>query len=279
MLLNPYRFVLAAPPLWTPADLPAGPAIWFNDTSEVTEVSSAISSVIENSSNGFVFSQNVISNRPIIAANVLAGKRVYRFDGVNDGLFGPNTAAAQSLLRGVEEAWMITVYRSSTSNSSNRYYFNISHSTGNNARLLGVASSITGGTFINRPGVGARAISTDGYSEARSSVEVGADWLIAMKRVSFASKTARVTVNGGPDEEYPMANMTVSPSQDVAHRTPDFGTNTASPFGGDIAEFVFGTGALSAADIDKLFGSLHHKWGMADKLPAGHPYKMSPPVA
>lgn len=34
---------------------------------------------------------------------------------------------------------------------------------------------------------------------------------------------------------------------------------------------------ITATEIDKLFGCLHHKWGLEALLPALHPYKAAPP--
>jgi hypothetical protein len=264
--------------LWTPANLSNAPSIWFNDSSPITEVSGALSQVVDLSSNAFAFTQSSASARPVAVPSVLNGRRVFRFDGSNDTLVGPATSPAQNLINGVAEAWSIAVYKSSSTASGNKYYFNISHSTGNNSRYLAIQSSTSGGTYTNRPGLGGRSSTSDSYSETRSATSAGTNWVMALKRIKFSTKTGIVNVNGNSDESATLTNMTAANSQAVAHRTPDFGSNSASYFAGDIAEFIFGTGTLSTDDIDKLFGYLAHRWGLQADLPGGHPYKSTPPT-
>jgi hypothetical protein len=48
-------------------------------------------------------------------------------------------------------------------------------------------------------------------------------------------------------------------------------------FAGDIGEFIVIPGYISQADTDRVHGYLAHKWGLADQLPADHPYKLAPP--
>ncbi len=50
-------------------------------------------------------------------------------------------------------------------------------------------------------------------------------------------------------------------------------------YGGDIAEIIFVTGTVSAADRERMEGYLAHKWQMQAQLPAGHPYKNVSPIA
>lgn len=46
----------------------------------------------------------------------------------------------------------------------------------------------------------------------------------------------------------------------------------------DIHEWFLFTNSLSTSDRQKLEGYCAHKWGIESKLPAGHPYKSSPPT-
>ena len=52
--------------------------------------------------------------------------------------------------------------------------------------------------------------------------------------------------------------------------------------GGMMAEFFTvanlpGTGGTDISYIERAEGYLAHKWGLESELPAGHPYKSSPP--
>jgi uncharacterized repeat protein (TIGR02543 family) len=49
-------------------------------------------------------------------------------------------------------------------------------------------------------------------------------------------------------------------------------------YGGDIAEFIVVTDAVSATDREKMEGYLAHKWGLAGNLAAAHPHKGAAPL-
>lgn len=50
-------------------------------------------------------------------------------------------------------------------------------------------------------------------------------------------------------------------------------------YSGAIGELVYVGGEMSAADRQRVEGYLAHKWGLADKLPSGHPYRAAAPLA
>lgn len=57
-----------------------------------------------------------------------------------------------------------------------------------------------------------------------------------------------------------------------------FGRVTDHPFyGGEIAEMIFFTGDLSVEQRRTVEGYLAHKWGVAGRLPSGHPFEESGP--
>jgi hypothetical protein len=47
---------------------------------------------------------------------------------------------------------------------------------------------------------------------------------------------------------------------------------------GFISEMVVTNGVLSTTDRQRLEGYLAHKWGLQANLPAGHPFKNTPPT-
>jgi len=55
------------------------------------------------------------------------------------------------------------------------------------------------------------------------------------------------------------------------------GTSLSQLWQGDLCEVVITTTTLSTADSERLEGYLAHKWGLTANLPAGHPYKTTPP--
>lgn len=269
--------------LWTPAFLGKPAKVWFNDESPITEVSGFISQVNDLSASGYNATQGTAANRPARVPAVLNNRAVFRFDGSNDRLLGPSSGGAIQMLSGVSEAWAIIVYKSSTTNSSNRYTFGIAHTSGNLARFLLCASDTNNGSHVNNPGLGGRSVpGSDSYSQINHTDSVGTNWTFTLNRIKYTTKTGIINLNGGADYSATMANMTAGVSQAINHNPFAFGkdseASTNSHFGGDIAEVIFGTGTLSQADIDRLNGYVAWRWGLVSLLPSGHPYKAAAPT-
>ena len=55
------------------------------------------------------------------------------------------------------------------------------------------------------------------------------------------------------------------------------GDNSSHPFNGQLAEILVTGGSVSTATRQQVEGYLAHKWGLTANLPAGHPYKTTPP--
>jgi hypothetical protein len=55
-------------------------------------------------------------------------------------------------------------------------------------------------------------------------------------------------------------------------------SNNAPPFTGVLHEVLIVSGHPDAALLDRIRGYMAHRWGTADKLPALHPYKNTPPL-
>jgi hypothetical protein len=56
------------------------------------------------------------------------------------------------------------------------------------------------------------------------------------------------------------------------------GGSTNAEMNGNVAEMAVFLGAMTTEDRQKVEGYLAHKWGLADKLPAAHPYKAAGPT-
>lgn len=55
-------------------------------------------------------------------------------------------------------------------------------------------------------------------------------------------------------------------------------SSVTSPLNASVGEIIITQSALSITDRQKIEGYLAWKWGMQASLPAGHPYKLSPPT-
>lgn len=264
--------------LWTPASLASPVKIWFNDDSPVTEVSGALSQVNDLSPNAFHATQSTLAARPTRVPAVLNGRPVFRFDGSNDYLMGPNTAPATTLISNVSDAWSFIVYKNASSVNGSKYLFAITHTSGNYARYLTVTSQ---SGLQTRPGIGGRSVVTpsmDSYSVMQSATAIGTNWAIVGHRINYLGRIGAVKLNGGAEETATMSNMTAANSQNVAQKRFGFGSDETQYFNGDVAELIFGTGTLTTDEVARIEGYLAWRWGLVASLPSGHPYKSAPPL-
>jgi hypothetical protein len=95
-------------------------------------------------------------------------------------------------------------------------------------------------------------------------------------QISSMRKIDQHTISGNGGASLLTATVTAARTGAVRVTIADDNGNL-SPLNGAIAEVIVWSRALSAADLAKVEGYLAHKWGIAAKLPAGHPYKAAPP--
>jgi hypothetical protein len=282
-LLNPYRFGGDGGE-WTPANLANPPKIWVNEQSEVTDAGGGSCSQWNDiSGNNWHFEQPTSSDRPAILAAELNGKRVIRFDGSNDRMY--HGAGGANIYRNTGYGWAATLYKkrsTSTGSASSVVFYTNASSTAVHTNRFNVISSRgstpTFGAFAARTGT------TDSTAViGRSASDVGA-WVARIDIADWSNGDVYTYVNGELDASA-LDAMNAGTTSDVAGPGLIIGaggtalspnTNTYSDI--DLAELVAGSGAaLTTDDIDKIFGYLMHRWGLADSLSAMHPYKISPP--
>ena len=90
--------------------------------------------------------------------------------------------------------------------------------------------------------------------------------------------TTVATVNGTPFAN--SGSPGIASNQNNPARIGSTGTTTGTSGGGNslVGELIICDTALSVADRQKLEGYLAHKWGLTANLPAGHPFKTTPPT-
>lgn len=120
----------------------------------------------------------------------------------------------------------------------------------------------------------------DGFDTGISSGDGGGYIVVG----SYSGGVDRINVNGGTAVTHRVELNTAAGIHGKygiglgARIDPYFG-RPAEPGRFDCAEVLAFSRALDAGERQKLEGYLAHKWGMADKLPDGHPYKASGPAS
>lgn len=99
---------------------------------------------------------------------------------------------------------------------------------------------------------------------------------------SYGDKVDNFAVNGGPtyraDSAWPQGALDTAGDPSRVHGlTIGAGLQGAGTWG-DIGEVMAFSRVLTLGELRKLEGHLAHKWGMADLLPAGHPFKTQRPT-
>lgn len=261
--------------LWDPTAL--SPAVWVDDNTP-TYNSSGTLLWVNAGTIGQYFRQLTSSNHPAILENALAGRRVLRFDGVNDEL-DMNFQAAGDLFRNKGAGWSFLVFRKRTVDSSATRTLFFAPNSGGASRFnvyVGDASPNQ-----NRHSFATRRLDGDSTAIVRGA-DVGTNWLMRRTCMSWASNVLTDHVNGS-------VNMSASPLSASGNTSDTAASTQWLALGGsngnfsdvDVACVIAGSGAAlpSEADFKRLEGWAAHRYGLAASLPIDHPYRSAPPVA
>jgi len=276
--------VAATPAIpWTPADLPAAPAVWCDWDSSVTDSSGAASDWENVGAFGGSFAQGTAGNRPQILTAELNGLRVLRFDGSNDTMA---LAAGTDLYRNTTGGWVFSVNKKRTTDGAGteRFLFRAYTPSGGTRMHLMHGSS---GSAVNRLSLNARRLDADSTGAALDapSAYVG-QWVLAMGEQDWSTGVGRILVNGA---QVVSGSLTSSgTTSNTAGTAPTLGASSAGaarPADVDVACLIAGNGLLTMPDRLRLEGWAAWACGMEASLPSAHQYRgaaptvVDPPVA
>jgi hypothetical protein len=245
------RFAVAAGG-WTPAQI--SPALWLDasDSSTITSSSGLVSQWNDKSGNARHATQSTASRRPAYAATGFNGLPGITFDGVDDHLLHGLTSGGALTL--------IAVYKVNSSQSSYRGVMAIGPIDGSGSMLLARGT----GSFISSYGSN-DIVSTAAYASGQS--------VIAILEDDNGSAAKSFWINGSQ-----RGTFTDNPfGQDVAHigGLSNAGNQQAAAI--TIAECIVLASVAATSTRQQIEGYLAWKWGLTANLPAGHPYKTTPP--
>lgn len=267
---------------WTPAHLSLAAKIWLDDQSPITEVSGAVSQWNDRSANAWHFVQGTAGYRPVVVASALNGRRITRFDGVNDRM-GNDSAGARGIMTDVGAAWVLLVGMTRSVNSVNGFQRVLTvgtNSSGDVTRLgvwsgadTGLTDTVIGGRRLDAdslsrtfspspPGYGVWQTQILAWNYAAGERWIRQDGVITIVETGFSTGNTSNTVSGRP--------VTVG---STANSGPD------QFWAGDLACLLIGSGSLPTGDeLDQLEGWAAWRWGLVPQLPLAHPYKLAQPL-
>lgn len=91
---------------------------------------------------------------------------------------------------------------------------------------------------------------------------------------TFNGASVNMSYNGTLTTEYPFEYSQVNTRFSVGGYLDE---SLAASIVGTVCEVVVGTASLTTFDCLNIEGYLAHKWGLANRLPCGHPFKNEPP--
>jgi|RhisoiCoNPM_1038542.scaffolds.fasta_scaffold00080_3 hypothetical protein len=277
--------------LWTPFDLPVRPSIWLNDQGAVTDAGSgACSQWNDISGNNYHFKQTTSANRPLIVSSGLNGRRTIRFDGTNDMLY-TTAADTANLTTSVGALTEFLLYKKLATDAgvSRIVTFVPVSGVGAPSSRHTIACSGTVGGQANKTRGAARRERADAAVELTQGTSLGTAWQSVMFSVVYADRDGFLDIDGANDQQN-LTFTTAGSTTDAISTTSAFsiggnsgvsGDNpsTSNPADVEIAERLLIVGNVSQADKDRVFGYMHHRWGLAANLSSSHPYRYAPPYA
>jgi hypothetical protein len=259
---HPYKSAppTTATPPWTPAALGANLVSWHDasDAATVTQAAGAVSQLSDKSGNGRHMVQATGSLQGAYTAAAQNGLNALTL--VDDWMEA--SVAAGTFTGGLcfASAWRVT----GTSVTS----FNC---TPTNRTSGGVAGPVAGFNIGRSIGTGAAESFLNTYPHLGSDPLFTA-WNVFVQNVTFGTPGSYGDwINGTAQPTFTGNCSDAATTLSMATRA-DRGIGAKAIIGETVA-----TKLLAEGDRLKLEGYLAHKWGLAGNLPAGHPYKSSPP--
>lgn len=247
--------------MWDPSCMTTAQWLDADDVSTFSIESGLVSEWRDKSGNDRHVAQPGSSSRPTYAENAVNGKNAVLFS--RKELVSTHT----------------------TSECEHHIFYVVSDPTSPNSGC----GQTTGGTCLRGENYGAISLADHGHKgESISSGAVGAFvhrannihnvlyHAISMSGVNIAHfnwhvRLPYLSVNGVPVKTGVTAPQTTEFKYNV-------GYGTYGSYAGHVCERIIILGSLSESDRLRIEGYLAHKWGSADKLPEGHPYKSAPPT-
>lgn len=249
------------PSAWTPAHL--SPAIWADDSSSVTDVSGNASQWDDKSGNGYHFTAGS-GRRPQILPSVLNGRRVLRFNGVQNSTGSKMTGAAgtESLLNDVSAAWCFAVLNKRNTDAVTTYRALLSVLGSDANWRFGAWIGDSG--FLNKPTLTVRRLNADAVVSGRGATILSGGWHSVFWAQNYGAAMGNIRVDGASEFSGALGTSGNTQASDGSMGLI-LGGNAGDTMCADIdlACFLFGAGSVpSGSDINNLFAWAADRYGL-----------------
>lgn len=241
----------------------SGLRVWLDasDTNTLTG-SGSVSQWMDKSGNNFAFTQPTSANQPTISANGLS-RQSLSFTGTNGYQYITNTNATVT-----NSAY--TIFAVGKQNTSTTTW------TGYNYLIKGNPSTDSllffgarGGTFTTFTG------GTNSWNDTNANSPSQSVQSTSIMSIVVNGSTLTPYFNGTAQN-----TKTGTTASFAGFRIGDTDNgNLGQNWSGFVGEILIYNGALSTSDRQTIEGYLAWKWNIVSNLPAGHPYKSSPPMS
>jgi hypothetical protein len=263
---------------WTPAALGADLALWLDadDAGTITLNGSTVAQWNDKSGNNRHVSQAVATAQPTYLSVGFSGKPSLRTDGT-DTLTAGTTSLGRNV-GGLTAAIVGMHPVGATFNSNACDIIIYSASVGPTRMYLGPNPSAS---TSNRYAVAGRRLDGDAFASVSSSTDSlanrGNPWIRIGQR-AYTDGVVNHWTNGTQDITSFALQGAGNTSDTNSAQAIIFGGVSNAPANTQLSEIVVTHSTMTTDDRQKLEGYLAWKWGLEANLPAGHPYKTTPPT-
>jgi hypothetical protein len=282
---HPYRWdgtAVGGVKLWRPDELGVNLALWLDaeDASTITLNGNNVSQWDDKSSSGFNAGQATAANQPAYLATGFNGKPTLQTNGADFLEFGVtslgrNVSGLTCALVGSHPAGQTFV------SNTNEIFISSGASTGSTRFATTPNPS---NSTADRYAIAGRRLDSNGFETVSSSTDSlanrGNPWIRVAQR-AYSDGVANHWTDGTQDiTNATMGTQGAGNTSDTDSLRAELLKGVATqPTGSQLSEIVLTHSTMTTADRQKLEGYLAHKWGLTANLPAGHPYKSTPPTA
>ena len=265
---------------WTPAELGADLALWLDaeDTSTITLNGTTVAQWNDKSGNNYHMSQATGALQPRYVAAGMNGKPTLNNE---DGRYLQR--GTTPMFRNVPGATIVAVYQPTlplAGAAPNGMVVFVNNGASAGGTLLGLTptpSPGTSGTYS----IAGRRLDADVFQTVSSPTSLTANPVVWVGNADYANAQANTWLNGTAD----IAGAAFQTAGNTSD-TDSLGIGVFSRPGGGLdtydntrlSEVLLINATLSTTNRQKLEGYLAWKWGLEANLPAGHPYKTTPPT-
>lgn len=247
---------------WTPAEIQT--VLWLDASDETTLTVSGgyVQAWSDKSGRGITFHATSASTGPVVVQNGLNSLPVLYSNGIDTSMDAPDP-----IVSGADDRYVFMVARYEAVTAEEGSLFVMGFDAGNTGDMFQMTSEF---------GIRIRG----GNQLFSSSANVGTFDLLEFSSTDGNATGLQIRLNGVYLQQASISDAPLNTNGDSSlFYKPATNPSNAQYSEGYIAETVTLPATASLEERLKVEGYLAHKWGLAGKLAADHPYKNSAPIS